>query len=163
MSEAAFDQFIGRVEIAAEVVWQQHKADHDPPDDISHDHLQEGEIGIVSKSRDADNRQSAGFGGDDGESDRPPGNLASGEEVIAQGALLFAETKAEERDPRQINRDDGEIESVQAHAEIRSPTTKDKVHEEAITTLTIFASYVATRIAARSNSDTAPKAPLTEN
>ena len=47
--------------------------------------------------------------------DRPPGNVAVGQEIIAQGALALAEAQAEQRDAHEIQRDDREIESVQSH------------------------------------------------
>jgi hypothetical protein len=43
------------------------------------------------------------------------GNVASGEEVVTQGPLAFAEAHAEQRDADQVNGNDCEIEGVQAH------------------------------------------------
>jgi len=75
--------------------------------------LQEGQIGVEGEPGDADNGQGAGFRGDDGESDRPPGNVAVRQEVIAQAALRFAEAQSEGRDRRQIERDDRQVDRVQ--------------------------------------------------
>jgi hypothetical protein len=75
--------------------------------------LQEGQVGVESQPGDADDGQGAGFGGDDGEGDRPPGNVAVGQEVVAQAALRFAEAQSEDRDRRQIQRDDGQVKRVE--------------------------------------------------
>ena len=80
---------------------------------IAEDDLQEAQIGIEGKPRDADDGERAGFGGDDGKRNRPPGNVAVGQEVIAQGALRFAEAQPEDRDRRQIERDDRQVDRVQ--------------------------------------------------
>ena len=96
---------------------QQQKADDDAADHVSHDYLQEGEIGVVRQTGDTDDRQRAGFSCNDGESDGPPGNIAARKKVIAQRALLLAEAQAEKGDARQIESDDRKIEFVQAHAE----------------------------------------------
>jgi len=75
--------------------------------------LQEAQIGVEGEPGDADDGQGAGFSGDDGESDRPPGNVAVRQEVVAQAALRFAEAQSEDRDRRQIERDDREVDRVQ--------------------------------------------------
>ena len=89
-AKAAFDELIGGVEIAAKIVWQQQVADDDASHEIAHHQLQEGEVGIVGQAGHADDGEGAGFGGDDGERDGPPWNIAIGEEVIAQGTLPLA-------------------------------------------------------------------------
>ena len=95
---------------------QQHEADHDAPNHISHDHLQESEIGVIGKAGDADDGERAGFGGNDGKRDGPPGNIASREKVIAQRAVPLAEAQSEQGDADQIQRDNRQIEFVEAHA-----------------------------------------------
>src|SRR5437879_10054608 len=96
---------------------QQQKAEHDAPDDVSHDYLQEGEIGVVGQTGDTDNRQRAGFSRNDGEGDGPPGNVAAGEKVVTQRALLLAEAQAEKGDAGEVEGNNREIEFIQAHAE----------------------------------------------
>ena len=73
------------------------------PTTVSHDYLKEREVRVVGEAGDADDGQRAGFGSDDGERDGPPRDVASGKEVVAQSALLFAEAQAEERDAREID------------------------------------------------------------
>ena len=68
---------------------QQQVADDDPSDEITHHQLQEGEIGVVGQSGHADDGERAGLGGDDGKRNRPPGNVAVGQEVVAQGRCFL--------------------------------------------------------------------------
>src|SRR3954466_939145 len=97
-------------------MWQQDEADDEAADEISHDNLKKREIGVVGQSRDADDGERAGFRSDDGKRNRPPGYVAAGEEIIAQGALALAESQAEQSDPDKIGGDDRVVEMVQAHA-----------------------------------------------
>ena len=75
--------------------------------------MQECKICVEGEAGDADDGQGAGFGGDDGERDRPPGYVAVGQEVVAQAALRFAEAQSEDRDRRQIERNDRQVERVE--------------------------------------------------
>src|ERR1700687_1012364 len=94
---------------------QQHKADDDAPGNISQHHLEKRQVGVICEAGNADDSQGAGFRRNDGKRNRPPGNIASGEEVVAKGVLSLAETQAEQSDPDEIDGDDREIETVQAH------------------------------------------------
>jgi hypothetical protein len=76
--------------------------------------LQEAQIGVEREPGDADDGQRAGFCGDDGKSDRPPGNIAVSQEVVAQAALCFAEAQSEDRDCCQIQRNDGQVDRIEA-------------------------------------------------
>jgi len=75
--------------------------------------LQEGEVGVEGEAWDADDGQGAGFGGNDGEGDRPPGDVAVRQEVVAQAALRFAKAQSEDRDRRQIKGDDREVDRIE--------------------------------------------------
>src|SRR5262249_48618238 len=108
-------QLICGVEIAAEIVRQQHEADDHAPDYVAENHLQECEIGVVGEAWDADDGERAGFGGNDRERNRPPGNVAIGQKVIAQRTLLLAEAQSEQSDAYQVKGDDSEVEAVEAH------------------------------------------------
>src|ERR1700728_3646146 len=114
-AEAVLDQFVSGVKIAAKIMRQQHKADHDAPCQVTHYYLQEGEVRVVGKAGNADNSERAGFGCDYGKRDGPPGNIAPSKKVIAQRALPLAEAQSKQRDARQIQRDNREIEFIQAH------------------------------------------------
>ena len=46
------------------------------------------------------------------------GMSRSGKKVVAKGALFLAEAQAKQSDSGQVERDDGEIEFVQAHCEV---------------------------------------------
>ena len=78
--------------------------------------LKKSEIRVVGEAGNADDGERAGLGRDDGERNRPPGDFASSEKIVAQSALLFPKTQAEQRDACQVEGDDREIEFVQAHA-----------------------------------------------
>src|SRR5258707_3379074 len=95
---------------------QQHEADDDAPGNVSQYHLKKGQVGVVGKARNANDGQRTGLGCDDGKRNRPPRNIESGEKVVAKGVLEFAEAQAEQSNPDEINCDDREIETVQAHA-----------------------------------------------
>lgn len=114
-TEAALDQFIGGVKIAAKIMRKQNEADDDAADGVSEDELEKHEVGVISEAGRADDGECAGFSGDDGKADGPPGYVAVGEKVVAQGALFFAEAQAKEGDPDEIDSNDGEIEFVEAH------------------------------------------------
>ncbi len=94
---------------------QQNEADNDASDQISQNDLQKGEIRIVGEAGNADDGERAGLGGDDRKRNRPPGNVAIRQKVVAQGALPLAEAQAKQSDPHEIERDDREIEFVQSH------------------------------------------------
>src|ERR1700722_2803447 len=105
-------------------MWKQQEADHHAPDHVSHHHLQEGQVGVIGKSRDADYGEGAGFGGDDGKRDGPPGNIASREKIIAQSAVPLAEAQAEQGDADQVERNNRKIEFVETHAFCRYITSR---------------------------------------
>jgi hypothetical protein len=90
-AEAAVDELVRGEQFAAEVLREQQEADDDASDQVSEDDLEEAEIVVVGEAGDADDGERAGLGGDDGERDRPPGNVAVGEEVVAQRAMALAE------------------------------------------------------------------------
>src|SRR5580704_2742230 len=118
-AKAALDQRVGSVEIAAKILRQQNKTDDHASHEISQNDLQEGEIGIVGKAGNADDGERAGFGRNNRKRDRPPGNIAVGQKVIAQSPLTLAEAQAEQSDPHEVKRNDREIEFVEFHG---SPT-----------------------------------------
>ena len=105
---------------------QQNESDHEAADDVSHDDLKKREIGVVGEAGNADDGERAGFRGHDGKRNRPPGNVAAGEEIIAQGTLALAEAQTEQSDPDQIGGDDRVVEMVQAHALCTSLTRLER-------------------------------------
>jgi len=111
-AKAAVDEFVSSVEIPAEIMWQQKKTDDNASHNVSNDNLQKCEIGIVGEAGNADDGKSAGLGGNNRKRDRPPWNLAIGQEVIAQSSLTLAKAQAEQSDPHKIERDDREIKFV---------------------------------------------------
>src|SRR5581483_10394182 len=121
-AKATFDQFISRIKIAAEIVRQQNKTDDYSADHVSEDHLQECEVRIISETGNADDGERAGFCGDDGKSNRPPGNIAIGKKVVAKRTLAFAKSQAKQGDAGKIDRDNGEIGGIQAHGSLPQST-----------------------------------------
>ena len=89
---------------------QQEVAYDDAADQVSDDQLQESEVGVVGESGHADDGECAGFGGDDGECNSPPWDVAVGEKVVAQRTLLLPKAQSEKRDAREIGCDDREVE-----------------------------------------------------
>ncbi len=87
------------------------------PHHVSQHHLQKSQVGVVGEAGNADDGQGAGLSRHDRQRNRPPGNIAVGEKVVAQRALPLAEAQAKQRDPRQVQRDDGEIKLVENHKE----------------------------------------------
>jgi hypothetical protein len=96
-------------------VRQQHKADDEATGDVSQHDLQKGHVGVVGEAGNADDSERASFGGDDRKRDRPPRDIASSKEVVAQGALAFAKVQPEQSNAEQVDGDDGEIEVREAH------------------------------------------------
>ena len=94
---------------------QQHKADDYAPHHVAHHYLQESQIADVSDPRNADNGQRAGLGRDDRQRNGPPRYIAIRQKVIAQRALALAKAQAEQRDARQVKRDDRQVDLVQSH------------------------------------------------
>src|SRR5512147_2537198 len=105
----------------------QQKADDHPPHDVAHHQLQERHVAAVGEAGNADDSQRAGFGGHDGERDRPPRHVAVGEEVVAQRALPLAEADAKGGDPRQVHRDDNQVQPIQSHGCDGVPSTEYQV------------------------------------
>ncbi len=113
--KAPLNKLIRGIQITPEVMRQKNKADNRAAHDIAHHHLQKCEIGIVSQTWNADDSESARFRRDDGERNRPPGYVTIGEKIRAQRALLLAKAQPEQGYPRQVQRDNREVELVQAH------------------------------------------------
>ena len=44
----------------------------------------------------------------------PPGNVAVGEKVVPHRPLPFAKAQAEQRDPRQVRRDNQQVDPIQS-------------------------------------------------
>ena len=103
----------------------------DARDDVADDHLNEHDVGAVGDGGDADDGECARLGGDDGDADAPPRDVAAAEEVVAGVALVFAEPDAEANDTGEVGDDDepvGEIE-VAVHAGLRGVEVKKRGRE----------------------------------
>jgi hypothetical protein len=78
--------------------------------------LQKRHVAAVRQAGNADDGKRAGFRGDDGERNRPPGHVTIGEKVVAKRALAAAEADAEGRDARQVHGNDDQVQPIQSHA-----------------------------------------------
>ena len=125
-AEAALQQLVRREQIAAEVGRDEQQADEDAADDVADRELQERHVAGVGLRRNADERQRAGFGGDDREADRPPRHAAIGQEIIARGLLVAREPRPEGRDGEQVDADDEVVD--------RRRATRRRVYSGAVPT-----------------------------
>src|ERR1035438_5119169 len=112
--EAPLDELICGIKLAAKILRQEYETNNDASDDVPHYHLQEREIRIVGEARNADDGQSAGLGGHDRQRNRPPRNIAIGEEVIPHRPLPLAKAQPEERDSCQVCRDNQQVDPIQS-------------------------------------------------
>src|SRR4029077_20191203 len=115
LTKPPLDEFVGSVKFTAKIVRQENETDDDTPDHVSQHDLQEHQVGVIGQSGNANDGESAGFRCDDGERNRPPWDIAIGEKIVPQRALLLAEAQPEERNPRQVQPDNREVKLVQAH------------------------------------------------
>ena len=76
---------------------------------IAQDDLEEPPVAGEGKPGNTDDGECAGFRGNDGESDSPPGNLAIGKEISPKRAALAAEAQAKDRDRQQVHADKQEF------------------------------------------------------
>ena len=112
-AEGVGEELVGRVDLALEVVGDQDDGQDDAGDDVADDHLDEGDVAAVGHGGHADDGQGAGFGGDDGQADAPPGDVLAAEEVVARVVLVFAEPQPERDDAEHIEQDDDPIAGVE--------------------------------------------------
>src|SRR5262249_23948245 len=113
--EAAVDELVSREHLAAKVLREKKQADDHAAGQVSKDDLEKAKIAPVGHSRRADDRERAGLRPDDGERDGPPGDVAIGKKIIAQGTLRLAKPESKEGDADQISNDDGSVYNVQSH------------------------------------------------
>ncbi len=127
-SEAAVEQGVGGDQFALIVTGEECERDHDTAEDVSCRDLEEAEIAGEGETGDADERECAGFGGDDGEEDGPPGDGAIGDEVVFGVLLAAAHPDAQGRGSEEIDDDDGEIEEGEggSHGGGRSPAARGR-------------------------------------
>src|SRR5947209_8653068 len=98
-------------------MWQKNECDDEPAYNIPHDDLQKSKVGVISQTGNADDSERAGLCGNDREHDCPPWNVTSGQKVIAQRTLPLAEAHSKNGYPNQVDRDDGEVETIKAHVQ----------------------------------------------
>src|SRR5664279_4864976 len=108
-AERIGEKLIGRVDLALEIVRDEDDGQNNAGNDIANDHLEEYDVAAVSHGRHPDDGQGAGFGGDDGQADAPPGDVLAAEKVVAGIVLVFAKPHPEADNPKHIEQDDRPI------------------------------------------------------
>ena len=101
-AEPPLQQLVRREEVAAKICRNEEKADDDAADDVAQRELQERHVAGIGGSRDADERQRAGFGRDNREADGPPGHAAVGQKIVARRVLKAGEPGSEGGDGGQV-------------------------------------------------------------
>src|SRR5690606_12089615 len=109
--EATLEQLIRRHQLATEVARQQQPRDRDASDEVTGGELEEPEVARVRSRGDADECERTGFRRNDGEADRPPGQLAAGEEVVARAALRAAQPRTKGRYADDVGDEDDDVQS----------------------------------------------------
>ena len=89
--------------------------DDDASDHVADDELQDSEVLLVGESGQADDREGAGFGGDDRNRDRPPRNPVASKEVVFEIGSMAAKAQAKQRNCDEVRDDDGKIQRVEPH------------------------------------------------
>ena len=123
-----FDQSVGGEKISAKIPGEEQQDDQHAPDQIAENKLKESQIAAVRDGRSADDGQSGGFRGDDGERQRPPRRGAAAQKIFAGGGVAIARrgadgefalpaTKmhAQRSYGQEVDDDDGEIERMDVH------------------------------------------------
>ena len=113
-AEALSDDFICSEQLAAEVARQEKEAHHDTAKKVAKNDLEETPVAGKGKPWNADDRKCAGFRGNDGEGDSPPGNLAIGKEISFKRTAFASKAQAKDGDCREVNADNQEIRCAQA-------------------------------------------------
>src|SRR4029453_15966191 len=75
--------------------------------------LQEGEVAAGAGARDGDDGDCGGLGRDDRQEDRPGGQVARTEEIVARGLLMPGHPQTDTERDRTVRNDDREVERAQ--------------------------------------------------
>ncbi len=116
------NQLISRIQLAAKILRQQHKTNNDAPDHVSHHQLQKSKIRIVGQAGNTNDGQRAGLRGHNRQRNCPPRNVAVGEKVVSHRPLPLAKPQPEQRDPRQVSRNNQQVDPIQSQA---IPSSRD--------------------------------------
>ena len=101
-AEAALEQLVRGVDLAAEVGGDEEGGDQEPPDDVADHELQERPVAAVGRAGRADEGERARLGGHDAGGDGPPRHAARGQEVVAHGLAAAAQPGAEGGDGHHV-------------------------------------------------------------
>ena len=113
-SKSALNKLVCSEKFPLEIVGNEKKADDDSSQQITENNLQESKVRVIGQAGNTDDGERAGFSGDDGKRDRPPGNVPICQEICFERSFLCSKPQAKERNTYQVRNDDDEIECVQA-------------------------------------------------
>ena len=114
-AEALLDELVSGEHLTRKVAGNEREAHHHTSHQVAENQLQETEIGMVSDAGRADDGQNAGFGGDNGKGNCPPGQAAPAQKILAQGRLALAETRTEDGDGGEIGDHHQEVRPTDCH------------------------------------------------
>ena len=100
----ALHQLVRRIHFSLEIGRDQYEGDKNPADHVADDQLKERQVSRIGNSGSADDRERAGFCGDDGQGERPRRRGLSTEEIGVNGLLFFAKMAAVQSDGNQVCR-----------------------------------------------------------
>ncbi len=107
---------VGGDQFTARVRRQKRSRDRDATEQVPERQLQEPESAQVGDARDAEEGEGARLRGDDREHDRAPGQGPAPEEIVAAAALAATQPGAPQRDARQVEDEDGEVDRGRSSA-----------------------------------------------
>jgi hypothetical protein len=104
---------VRRFLLAAEIAGKQPQGHADAADQVADRELEEGEVAAGADAGNGDDRERGGLGGDDGEQDRPGGEIPRAEEVVGGAALVAGDPEPYTERKDEVEADDDDVEAVQ--------------------------------------------------
>ena len=89
MPKTPLDKLVGGIKFAGKIAGDEEETHHHARHQVSQDKLQKAQVRAIGNTRRADDRKDAGFGADNRQRDRPPGQAVSPQKVIAQSPLAL--------------------------------------------------------------------------
>ena len=111
--EALAQVLVGADELTLHIERQQHDGDDGASEQVADRELDEAERAEIGDAGHGNDGEGAGLGGDDGEADRPPGQVPLAHEIGRRTALPAGQAQADEGDRDHVNQDHRQVE--QAH------------------------------------------------
>ena len=90
-----------------------HDGENEPRDDVTDDHLDEGDVAPVGQRRHADDGERARLRRHDGQADGPPRRVAIAEKIVARVVLVFAKPHSQRNDAAEVGEDNDPVGKVE--------------------------------------------------